>query len=163
MPGESENIPGLDAVRDALVSAFRQQDFSALAAVFAANAALMPPGTRIIKDRDTIRAFWTSFGEQVNEIALEPLEISPLGEGAAREIGRIRMNVGDRSPRMELSPQIVLNKYLLLWQRAEERWLIESLIWNRIRRVQGRGRLGQNMEGVQVGRPQIPQLYSRWR
>ena len=144
MPAETENIPGLDAVRDVLVSAFKQQDFSALAAVFAANAALMPPGTRIIKDRDTIRAFWASVGEQVNEIALEPLEISPLGEGAAREIGRIRMNVGDQSPRR--SPQIVLNKYLLLWQRAEERWLIGGLIWNRIRLVQGRGRLGQNMQ-----------------
>jgi ketosteroid isomerase-like protein len=155
MPDETENIPGLDAVREALVSAFKRQDFSALAALFATNATLLPPGTRIIKDPETIREFWASVGEQVNEIALEPLEISPLGGDAAREIGRIRMSVGDQSP------QIVLNKYLLLWQRAEEGWLIASLIWNRIQRVQGGGRLRQNREGWQTGRRQIPQLYSR--
>jgi ketosteroid isomerase-like protein len=154
MPDETGNIPGLDAGREALVSAFNRQDFSALVTLFAAEATLLPPGTRIIKDRDTIREFWASVAEQVNEIALVPLEIRALGGDAAREIGRIRMRVGDQSP------QIVLNKYLLLWQRAEESWWIESLIWNRILRVQGRGRLSQNREGLQPGRQQIPHLYS---
>lgn len=160
MPDETANIPGLDGVRAALVSAFNRQDFSALAALFAANAALLPPGTRIMKDRDTMRQFWASLGEQVNEIALEPVEIRPLGADAVREIGRIRMSVGDQAPQTDQSPQIVLNKYLLLWQRAEENWLIESLIWNRIRRVQGRGRPAQNRERLQPARRQIPHLYS---
>lgn len=160
MPDETGNIPGLDGVREALVSAFNRQDFSALAALFAASATLLPPGTRIIKDRETMRQFWASVGEQVNEIALEPLEIRPLGGDAVREIGRIRMSVGDQSPQTEQSTQIVLNKYLLLWQRAGESWLIESLIWNRIRRVQGRGRLARNRERLQPSRRQIPHLYS---
>ena len=160
MPDETGNIPGLDRVREAVVSAFNRQDFSALAALFAANATLLPPGTRIMKDRDTMRQFWASVGEQVNEIALEPLEIRPLGGDAILEIGRIRMSVGDQSPQTDQSPQIVLNKYLLLWQKAEESWLIESLIWNRIRRAQGRGLLAQRREGWQTARQQIPRLYS---
>lgn len=154
MPSESDNIQGLDAVREALVSAFLRRDYTALATLFAANATLMPPGTRIIKNCDTIRDFWASVGEHGNEIALEPLEITPLGGDAVREIGRMRMTIGDQSP------QIVLNKYLLLWQRADDSWLVESLIWNRIRPVQGRNRLLQNREQGQTGRPQIPQLYS---
>ena len=160
MPDETGNVPGLDRVREALVSAFNRQDFSALADLFAADATLLPPGARIMKDRDTMRQFWASVGEQVNEIALEPLEIRPLGADVVCEIGRIRMSVGDQSPKTDQSPQIVLNKYLLLWQRAEESWLIESLIWNRVRRAQGRGRLAQNRERLQPGRQQIPRLYS---
>ena len=137
MPREVGSVSGLDPVRETLVSAFGRRDYSELATLFAADAVLLPPGRRIIKDGDAIREFWASIGEQVQEIVLEPIEIKPLGGGAAREIGRIRMSVGDQSS------QIVLNKYLLLWQRAEENWLIESFVWNRVR-LQGRGRLRVN-------------------
>jgi ketosteroid isomerase-like protein len=153
MPGEIGSIPGLDSVRQKLVSAFQRRDYSALVALFAADAVLLPPGRRIINDGDAIREFWASIGEQVQEIALEPLGIRPLGGDVAREVGRIRMSVGDQSP------QTVLNKYLLLWQRAEENWLIGGFAWNRVRPVQRRGRLRQNREGEQDGRQPIQHLY----
>ena len=153
MPGEIGSIPGLDRVREKLVSAFQTRDYPALVALFAADAVLLPPSRRIINDGDAIREFWASIGEQVQEIALEPLGIRPLGGDVAREVGRIRMSVGDQST------QTVLNKYLLLWQRAEENWLIGGFAWNRVRPVQGRGRLRQNREGEQDGRQPIQHLY----
>lgn len=154
MTSEIGDIPGLEAARAALPSAFLRQDFAALAALFAADAALMPPRARIIRGHDAISKFWADIGEQVNEIALEPVEIRALGEEAVREIGRMRMSIGGQLP------QITLNKYLALWQRAEETWLIGSLIWNRVSLGQGKSPLRRRGESGQVGRRQVPQLYS---
>jgi ketosteroid isomerase-like protein len=152
MPEEIESIPGPDRVREKLVSAFQRRDYPALVALFAKDAVLLAPGRRMINDSDAIREFWASIGEQVQEIALEPLGMRPFGGEAAREVGRIRMSVGDQSS------QTVLNKYLLLWQQAEENWLIGGFAWNRVRLVQGRGRLRQNRED-QNGRQALQHLY----
>ena len=149
MPGEIGSIPGLNPVREKLVSAFQRRDYPALVGLFAPDAVLLPPGRRMINDSDAIREFWAGIGQQVQEIVLEPLGIRPLGGGAAREVGRIRMSVGDQSP------QTVLNKYLLLWQQAEETWLIGGFAWNRVRLAQGRGRLRQNRE--EQNKRQTPQ------
>jgi ketosteroid isomerase-like protein len=153
MPEEIGSIPGLDLVREKLVSGFERRDYPALGALFAANAVLLPPGRPIINDSDAVRQFWASIGEQVKAIALEPLGIRPLGGDAAREVGRIRMTVGDQSP------QTVLNKYLLLWQRTAENWLIEGLVWNRVRLGQGGGRPRPNRQGGQKRRQTIQDLY----
>lgn len=153
MPGEVGSIPGLDPVRETLLSAIKRRDFPALVPLFSPDAVLLPPGRRLIQDGDAIREFWASFGEQVQEIAIEPLELKPLCGDVAREVGRIRMSVGDQSP------QNVMNKYLLIWQKAGENWLIGSFVWNRVRPQGGGGRARQDREGERDGRSRIQRLY----
>lgn len=153
---EGGEMPELDGVRGELVSAFNRQEIAALAAVFAAEATLLPPGHRMIKGREPIQEFWSSVAEQVNEITMTPVSVRPLGQEAAREIGRISMNFGGQGP------QEITSKYLLLWEKTAESWEIESFIWNRTRSFQqGRGPQGQNRRPGQVAYGQVPKLYSR--
>jgi hypothetical protein len=63
--------------------------------------------------------------------------------------------------RLSERPQPVLHKYLLVWEKNGENWLIESFSWNRIRLAQqGSARMAQNPQSTQPGPPEIPKLYS---
>lgn len=160
MAPEPGTVPDIDAAIDAaraeLVAAFKRNDIASLAALFADDATLLPPGTRMITGREGTESFWRNVAERVGELSLTPTSVKPLGADSAREVGRMRMQASGQPA------QEVLSKYLLLWQKSADRWTIESLIWNRVGTPQqGRPRQGavgggQRAAGGQAGRGRSP-------
>lgn len=127
---EAGAVPEIEAARAELVAAFNRGDTGAVAAMFADEGTLLPPGTRMLTARQDVQAFWGSVAERVGEITMTATNVKPLGAEAAREVGRIRMR-----PSGEQGQEIV-SKYLLLWQKTAGKWTIESMIWNRVRAQQ---------------------------
>jgi len=161
MAADAEAMSETGALSGALAAAFNRRDVVAMAAMFADDATLLPPGTRMIKGRQNIATFWSNTAERMNEISFLATDIKLLGGDAAREIGRITMKFAGQSP------QELTSKYLLIWQKAGAEWKAESIIWNRISSPQP-GRARQTAGGArnrpgrgQGGYGQMSTLYSR--
>ncbi len=91
--------------------------------VYTADARVMPPGATTVIGRDAAEQFWTGAAAQlgVTRVALETVELQPLGDGAY-EVGRAVLTVG--------GGQQVVAKYVVLWREEDGRWRWHVDIWN---------------------------------
>jgi uncharacterized protein (TIGR02246 family) len=147
MSSDPSTGAAVEALSERLAENFNSGDFSALAAMFGEDALLMPPGARTISGRDGIRTFWRE-ARRIRSVAFEPKDIKPIGDGAARETGLMR--IGMRANPQRPANQ-VLGKYMLLWLHMDGQWQVESFIWNRIARPAGAGQGAGNRAGMGQG------------
>ncbi len=128
-------MPELEPLHKQLAEAFNRSDLDAVLGMFAEDATLLPPSLRMITGRDNMLRFWQNLAERTKQISLTATNLKPLGPDMARELGRMRMKPADASA------ADTLGKYLLVWQHVDGQWLVESIIWNRVRNPQeGRSR-----------------------
>jgi|SRR5579875_1345247 len=133
----AEEMPDLEPLLGQFAEAFNRKDTDALVAMFAEQGSVMPPGLRTITGRESIGNFWRSTVERASELSLTSRSLKPLGPDVARQQGRIGMKLGEGA-------QDLTGKFLLLWEKSADGWVIESMIWNRVRTPnQGRARQGQ--------------------
>lgn len=123
----------MENVRDAINSAvqsfgdaFRRGDAAAVAALYAEDATLLPPGSPVTKGRDAIREFWQgAMSVGVREAKLETVEVESRDD-LAYEVGRFEMAMqppgGERAE--------VTGKYVVVWKREADGWRMHVDIWN---------------------------------
>lgn len=111
----------IDAANRQWVDAYQHGDAAKLASLYTPDAVVLPPGAEMVQGRPAIQAFWQKVIESGLKIdALQAVSVEPLGNSAAREIGR---GTGHASAPVDL-------KYVVVWKRDRGAWRLSTDIWN---------------------------------
>ncbi len=102
------------------------QNDSAIAAMYGADAVLLPPGQPRVTGSDSIRRFWAQMWPMKASLTLSTasVRVAPSGDIAVEE--------GNWSFAMPLpgGEQRDHGKYLVVWSRATGSWKVAQDIWN---------------------------------
>lgn len=80
---------GIQNFNESVAAAFRSKDAATMASFWTENARLLPPGEEMLTGRDAVQAFWRrAFDQGAYDVVLESIEIGPLENDAAYEVGR---------------------------------------------------------------------------
>jgi uncharacterized protein (TIGR02246 family) len=120
----AQTAASIQKLDDAWSDAFNKGDAAAVAAMYAEDAYLLPPGHDMVKGRAAIEAFWKGASQQLGNAKLVVVDVAPLGPRAAREIGTFSFETKAQTP------QPVLGKYVVVWRKVGNRWLLATDIWN---------------------------------
>jgi uncharacterized protein (TIGR02246 family) len=111
-------------LNDQFAKAFNTGDIAAVAAHYTEDAVVLPPGAEMVMGRDAILTFWKSAAEQIADIKLTAVDIKPLGDNAAREIGTFSLRTKGAQPHQ------VTGKYVVVWEKVGADWKLAADIWN---------------------------------
>jgi uncharacterized protein (TIGR02246 family) len=114
----------IEAVNAKWIELFNKGDFVGIASLYTADASAFPPGSPIVRGRDAIRAMWKDMAEKVGDPKLTTLDVKPLGPAAAREIGTFSLKTKGATP------QEVIGKYVVVWEKVGSDWQLAGDIWN---------------------------------
>jgi uncharacterized protein (TIGR02246 family) len=120
--GQSKAV--IQKLNDEWTAAFNKGDSAAVAAMYAEDAYVLPPGADIVKGRAAIEAFWKQAVQQLGDAKLTTIDVLPLGRTAAREIGTVTLNT-KAQPLQE-----IVGKYVVVWRRIGRDWKLATDIWN---------------------------------
>jgi uncharacterized protein (TIGR02246 family) len=109
---------------DSWSAAFNKGGAAALAAMYAPDAYVLPPGHDIVQGRPAIEAFWRGAMQQLGDAKLVAVNVLPLGPRAAREIGTFSFQTKTQPPHP------AVGKYVVVWRHIGDRWLLATDIWN---------------------------------
>ncbi len=122
---DANQNPATLAFNEALASAFESGDFQAVGKAFVEDGVVLPPRGRQIRGRDAIAMFWNGFGNRNAGISFATGETKAIGETMIRETGTVSL-----TPRNE-GGQPASGKFLFLWLKDGDAWLLESAMWTR--------------------------------
>jgi uncharacterized protein (TIGR02246 family) len=106
------------------VEALNEGDATMLARMSTGRAILLPPNAEMITGREAIEKYWRSvFAAGLKDVSARTVRVDEYGSDAAREIGRIRVSAP--APR-----DVLEGKYVIVWRKKGENWLLDSVIWN---------------------------------
>ena len=88
------------------------------------DAVVLPAGSPLVRGRDAIQSFWKKGAEQLEGMRLTTVDVEPLGDRAAREIGTFVLKTKGQSP------QEIVGKYVVVWQKEGNDWKLATDIWN---------------------------------
>jgi ketosteroid isomerase-like protein len=112
-------IEAADRLWEAAVS---KGDAAALAALYTANAQLLPPNSEAITGTAAIQKFWQGFLDSGIRVAkLKTLEVEALGN-SAHEVGEYEVS-GQGGQLVDRG------KYVVIWKRDGPRWKLHRDIW----------------------------------
>ena len=123
-PALAQNAATLQKLNDKFTAAFNKGDAAAVAAMYAEDAYVLPPGGEMVKGRSAIEAFWKQAAQQVGDAKLVTVDVLPLGRRGAREIGTVTLETKGQPP------QQLVGKYAVVWRQIRGRWLVATDIWN---------------------------------
>jgi ketosteroid isomerase-like protein len=107
------------------LKAVNEGDAAVLARMSTERAILLPPNAEMIEGREAIKEYWRSvFAAGLKDVSLRTVRVDEYGGGdAAREIGRVRLNA-------PMPRDVLEGKYVIVWRKMGEGWLLDSAIWN---------------------------------
>jgi uncharacterized protein (TIGR02246 family) len=106
---------------------FRRGDAAGIAALYTADARLMPPGTPILSGTEAITAFWQAAMKQgIKAATLETIDVETSGGALATEIGQFTLSM--ETPGGKRAEQT--GKYIVLWKNDGGTWKLHADIWN---------------------------------
>ncbi len=113
--------------QDQWSSAFNAHDENALAAIYAEDAVLVPPGSMPVKGRAEIGKTLASLFPEIRDIKLVADEVRPLGADHAVEIGHSEYQAVGKDGK--LSPAV--DNYVVVWRKAKDGvWYYVTDIFN---------------------------------
>ena len=114
----------IQGLNDKFAQAFNAGDAAAVAALYTDDAVILPPGAEMMKGKNAIQAFWKGAAEQLGDGKLTTVDVKPLGNEAAREIGTFSFRTkGSQS-------QEITGKYVVVWEKVGSDWKLATDIWN---------------------------------
>ncbi len=117
----------IDAVNKEFVDAFNRGDIAAAMGVYTEDATILPPNAEIMKGKGAITAFWKGARDMgVKEAKLETVELTPMGDNAACEIGKYVMKIHPEGGEAFTDK----GKYMMIWKLEDGSWKWESDAWN---------------------------------
>ena len=106
-----------------LAAFLNQCDYGAVAAMYAEDAILLPPGSAAIGGRQRIEAFWRDAAEVLDHVSGETRDVEVVGDAFAVERGVLSLTRRD-------APARVTGKFLVTWKLTSSGWRISRDIWN---------------------------------
>ena len=120
----AQDKAAIQKLEDQFSNALNSGDAGAVAAIYSEEAYLLPPDTAMVEGRERIKEFWAADMPSFEEAKLTTEDVKPLGDNAVREIGSFTVKTkGDQ-------PQALSGKYVIIWEKKGDEWLIDSDIWN---------------------------------
>ena len=123
-PASAQDKATIVKLNDAWAAAFNKGDASAVAAMYTADAFVLPPGAEMVKGRAAIEAFWRQAAHQMGDAKFTTIDVLALGPGAAREIGTVSLKSKSQPP------QEIIAKYAVVWRKVGGKWKLATDIWN---------------------------------
>ena len=118
----AQDAPAIAAQNDKLVATFNKGDAVALRALYTEDAVVLPAGGDMVRGKDLL-PFWRAVLARIDNFKRSTVDLQPLGNEAAREIGVF-------SFRTKRELKETSGKYVVLWQRVGSDWKIATDIWN---------------------------------
>lgn len=114
----------IEKAQQQYLEALNEGDAAMLARMSTERAVLLPPNAEMIQGREAIEKYWRSvFAAGLREVSARTVRVDEYGGDAAREIGRFRLSAP--APR-----DVLEGKYVIIWRKSGENWLLDSEIWN---------------------------------
>ena len=123
-PAFGQSKAAIQKLNDAWTAAFNSGDNATIAAMYAEDAYVLPPGADLVKGRAAIEAFWKQAVQQLGDAKLTTIDVLPLGRLAAREIGTVTLKTKTQPP------QEIVGKYVVIWRKIGRDWKLSTDIWN---------------------------------
>lgn len=123
-PAFAQNKATIQKLNDAWTAAFNKGNSAAVAAMYAEDAYVLPPGADMVKGRAAIEAFWKQATQQLGDAKLTTIDVLPLGRTAAREIGTVTLKTKSQPS------QDIAGKYVVVWRKIGGDWKLATDIWN---------------------------------
>jgi len=115
------------SVNRAFMEAFSRGDATAVAAHYTEGGRILPPNSETVTGREAIKAMWQGAMDMgVKEAILETVELTPIGENAACEIGEYTMKIQPE----EGVTVTDTGKYVVMWKHDGESWKLDIDIYN---------------------------------
>ena len=102
--------------------AARTRDTDRIAALYTADAIVMPPDAPFVKGRENIKQFWGSAIQQmgVKDVRLNTLDLE-VASDTAYEVGEAVLTLQSGG---------VTAKYVVVWKKVDGQWRLHRDIWN---------------------------------
>ena len=114
----------IEAANKEFMSAFKKADPKAVAALYTADAQLLPPGAKTLQGPQAIAGYWSgAFASGAAEVVLTTKEVQAAGSDLAYEIGTYTIESKEDKP-------LDQGKYLVIWKRDQGKWKLHRDIWN---------------------------------
>lgn len=112
----------IDSVNRSFEAAARKRDTVALAALYTADAIVMPPDGPYVKGRENIAQMWAGAIQQmgIKDVRLNTIVLEIAGD-AANEVGEAILT---------LESGTASAKYVVVWKKTEGQWRLHRDIWN---------------------------------
>lgn len=123
-PALAQDKSTIQKLNDEWVAAFNKGDAAALAAMYTADAYVLPAGAEMAKGHKAIEALWKGAMQQFADPKVTTLDVQSLGPGAAREIGSFKFKTKAQPP------QDAVGKYVVVWRKMGGQWKLATDIWN---------------------------------
>jgi len=124
LPAFAQDSGHIQMLNDQFSDAFNRGDAATLATLYTEDAAVLPAGSPLVRGREAIQNFSKKGAEQLEGMRLTTVDVQPLGNDAAREIGTFVLKTKGQTP------QQVDGKYVVIWQKEGANWKISTDIWN---------------------------------
>ena len=136
-PSQPESVPpevdpaevraAIDEGNAKFEEAVQNQDAAALAALYMANAVLLPPGGEIVRGRTDAEELWGAVmsGMGLKAVDLQTVELEISGD-TAFEVGEAILTLEPEGG--ESATQF--SKYVVVWKKEDGAWKLHWDIWN---------------------------------
>ena len=116
----------VEAANKQFIEAFNKGDAAAVAAMYSADARLLPPNGPMGEGRQAVQQFWQgAIGAGAKMVSLETLHVESQGN-LAFEVGRYTLT----APKTGGGAATDTGKYVVVWEREGGGWRIAADIWN---------------------------------
>ena len=106
------------------IATFADQNAAGIAAFYLKDAVLLPPNTAALSGTEAIQGFWQqAFDNGIAAVTLKTLELDIFDNNNVCQYGRYGLYDADGNSLDE-------GKYLIIWKKAENAWLIQKDMWN---------------------------------
>jgi len=124
VPAAAQLKSDIEKVNAHFAELFNKGDAAGVAALYADDAVVLPPGAGIVKGRMDIQAFWQKAAETLGNAQLTTVDVKALSENAIRETGHFSLRTKSTPPKE------VTGKYVVVWERIDGEWKLGTDIWN---------------------------------
>lgn len=117
----------IDATNKEFLEAFNRGDLATAMEVYTEDATILPPNAPIMKGKEAITAFWQGARDiGVKEAKLETVELTPIGDETACEIGKYVLMIQPEGAEAFTDK----GKYMMIWKLVDGSWKWDSDAWN---------------------------------
>jgi uncharacterized protein (TIGR02246 family) len=123
-PAFAQSRPAIQKLENAWGAAFNKGDAKAVAAMYAPDAYVMPPGSGPVQGAQAIEGFWQQAMQQLGGVKCTTRVVTPLGPKAASEIGTCSFKTKAQAPANGAL------KYVVVWEKVGPDWKLQVDMWN---------------------------------